>query len=66
MEPDRTDIAPGLSISRVLTGLWQIADQEKDGAPLDVERAAAALVDYVAAGFEIAQVQRHFTITRSI
>jgi aryl-alcohol dehydrogenase-like predicted oxidoreductase len=31
MQPDRKDLAPGLSISRILTGLWQVADQERDG-----------------------------------
>ena len=39
----RFDLAPGLSISRVLTGLWQIADMERDGRTLDLERAAAAM-----------------------
>ena len=35
MKPDRRDLAPGLSISRILTGLWQVADQERDGVTLD-------------------------------
>ena len=30
---ERWDLAPDLSISRVLTGLWQIADMERDGRP---------------------------------
>ncbi len=41
MKPDRKDLAPGLSISRILTGLWQVADQEKDGVTLDPVAGAA-------------------------
>ena len=37
---ERIDLAPGLSISRVVTGLWQIADMERDGRTLDLDRAA--------------------------
>ena len=40
---DRIALAPDLSISRVLTGLWQIADMERDGRALDPEPAARAL-----------------------
>ena len=32
---ERAELAPGFSVSRVLTGLWQIADMERDGAALD-------------------------------
>ena len=49
--PDRIEIAPGLEISRVVTGLWQVADMERGGKALDLDRAAAALGDYSAAGF---------------
>lgn len=31
MQLDRKDLAPGLTIRRILTGLWQVADQERDG-----------------------------------
>ena len=40
---DRRNLAPDLSISRVLTGLWQLADMERDGRKLDVDRTAAAM-----------------------
>ena len=40
---DRVALAPDLSISRVLTGLWQIADMERDGRTLDLEPAARAM-----------------------
>ena len=39
--PDRTNLAPGLEISRIVTGLWQIAQMEKDGHKVDLEKAAA-------------------------
>ena len=36
--PDRIDLAPGLNISRLVCGLWQVADLEKDGDLLDPAR----------------------------
>ena len=50
--PERYELAPGLEISRIVTGLWQVADMEHDGGTLDLDHAAAALADYVAAGFD--------------
>ena len=44
--PERTFLAPGLEISRVVTGLWQVADMERDGHALDLDAAAAAIADY--------------------
>jgi hypothetical protein len=32
---EKLELAPGLEISRVLTGLWQVADLERDGDTLD-------------------------------
>lgn len=60
MKPDRTDLAPGLSISRILTGLWQVADQEKDGSTLDPVAGAKALADYAAAGFDTFDMADHY------
>ena len=31
----------GLSISRLVTGLWQIADMERDGGEVELDKAAA-------------------------
>ena len=42
-KPDRIELAPGLTISRVVTGLWQVADMERGGQALDLDRAAASL-----------------------
>ena len=46
LRPDRTLLAPGLEISRVVTGLWQVADMERDGRTLDRDAAAEAMADY--------------------
>lgn len=46
----RTEIAPGLSISRIVTGLWQVADMERDERTLDREDAVEAMSAYVEAG----------------
>ena len=59
MKPDRTDLAPGLTISRILTGLWQVADQEKDGSTLDPVVGAKALAEYAAAGFDTFDMADH-------
>ncbi len=37
----RTTLAPGLEISRVVTGLWQIADMERDGRTIDLDSGGA-------------------------
>ena len=56
----RVTLAPGLSISRVVTGLWQIADMERDGRVLDLDAAAAAMTPYVAAGFTSFDMADHY------
>jgi aryl-alcohol dehydrogenase-like predicted oxidoreductase/enamine deaminase RidA (YjgF/YER057c/UK114 family) len=57
---DRTALAPDLSISRVLTGLWQVADMERDGRTLDADAAAHALEPYVDAGFTSFDMADHY------
>ena len=42
----RIELAPGLVVPRILTGLWQVADMERGGVKLDQVRTAAALGDY--------------------
>jgi aryl-alcohol dehydrogenase-like predicted oxidoreductase/enamine deaminase RidA (YjgF/YER057c/UK114 family) len=56
----RCDLSPDLSISRVLTGLWQLADMERDGRTLDLGRAAAAMRPYVEAGFTTFDMADHY------
>lgn len=60
MTPDRFDLTTNLNISRVLTGLWQVADQEKDGAISDLGAAAGALVKYAEAGFDTFDMADHY------
>jgi aryl-alcohol dehydrogenase-like predicted oxidoreductase/enamine deaminase RidA (YjgF/YER057c/UK114 family) len=57
---DRRELSPDLSISRVLTGLWQLADMERDGRKVDVDRAAAAMRPYVEAGLTTFDMADHY------
>ena len=58
--PERRELAPGLIISRVVTGLWQVADMERDRGPLDLDRAAEALRAYADAGFDTFDMADHY------
>jgi aryl-alcohol dehydrogenase-like predicted oxidoreductase/enamine deaminase RidA (YjgF/YER057c/UK114 family) len=60
MHPDRTNLAPGLSISRLVCGLWQVADIEKDGTTIDPEQGANALQAYAEAGFDTFDMADHY------
>ena len=57
---ERCDLAPGFSISRVLTGLWQIADMERDGNALDAKTAASAMTPYADAGLTTFDMADHY------
>lgn len=57
---ERTELAPGLEISRVLTGLWQIADMERDGSTVDLDAAAREMERYVAAGLTTFDMADHY------
>ncbi|MFM9985654.1 MAG: aldo/keto reductase [Flavobacteriales bacterium] len=54
------ELAPGLSISRVITGLWQVADLERDGTLLDPEKAALAMKQYLEAGLTTFDMADHY------
>ncbi len=58
--PPRILLAPGLDCSRIVTGLWQVADQERDGRVLDHAAAAASLAEYAAAGFDSFDMADHY------
>ena len=47
---ERTQLASGLEISRVLMGLWQIADIEREGTFMDPKEGALEILRYVVAG----------------
>jgi aryl-alcohol dehydrogenase-like predicted oxidoreductase/enamine deaminase RidA (YjgF/YER057c/UK114 family) len=56
----RIDLAPGFSISRAITGLWQIADMERNGRTLDFDRASQAMRAYVDAGLTTFDMADHY------
>ena len=58
-EPDRTTLG-GVPIRRLITGLWQMADQERDGKPFDLDKAAEDLLAYARAGFDTFDMADHY------
>ncbi|MFN3937179.1 MAG: aldo/keto reductase [Gemmobacter sp.] len=60
LRPERLRLSPALEISRVLTGLWQVADIEKDGAAIDPETGADLLAAYADAGFDTFDMADHY------
>ena len=60
LRPDRTELAPGLSISRIVTGLWQVADMERGGRTLDPEVGASHLSAYAEDGFDTFDMADHY------
>ena len=55
-----TELAPDLKISRILTGLWQIADLERDGNALDPHTTSKFMQPYVDAGFTTFDMADHY------
>ncbi len=55
-----TELAPDLKISRVLTGLWQIADLERSGKALDPVETAQFMAPYVENGFTTFDMADHY------
>jgi aryl-alcohol dehydrogenase-like predicted oxidoreductase/enamine deaminase RidA (YjgF/YER057c/UK114 family) len=60
MTTERIELAPGFSVSRVITGLWQVADMERAGKALDPEATAGAMVAYAAAGLTSFDMADHY------
>ena len=58
--PQRTLLAPGLEISRIVTGLWQVADIERHGTLMDPVQGAAAMAAYARAGFDSFDMADHY------
>lgn len=50
----------GLTVGPIVTGLWQMADQERDGAATDLDAAAEALAAYARAGFDSFDMADHY------
>src|SRR5580692_9792520 len=59
-KPDRIALAPDLEISRIVTGLWQVADMERGGQLLDPEIASSAMLDYARVGFDSFDMADHY------
>ncbi len=58
--PARYALAPDLSISRVLTGLWQVADLERTGQLPPRDAAAQSLQSYAVAGLTTFDMADHY------
>ena len=58
--PQRTALAPGLEISRLVTGLWQVADMERGGTLIDPIKGTADLAAYAAQGFDTFDMADHY------
>jgi len=58
--PERLQLTDDLEISRVLTGLWQIADMEKGGEAIDADKGADHLQAYVEQGFSTFDMADHY------
>lgn len=59
-EPERARLGRDVPIRRFVTGLWQMADQERDGKRFDLDRAAEALLGYARAGFDAFDMADHY------
>jgi aryl-alcohol dehydrogenase-like predicted oxidoreductase/enamine deaminase RidA (YjgF/YER057c/UK114 family) len=57
---ERITLAPDLSIARVVNGLWQIADMERDGQACDPVTTSDAMQPYVDAGFTTFDMADHY------
>jgi aryl-alcohol dehydrogenase-like predicted oxidoreductase len=44
----------------IVTGLWQVADLERGGQPLEIKRAADELLDYAGDGFTLFDMADHY------
>jgi len=58
--PPRYPLAENFSISRIVTGLWQVADIERGGKELDREAASSAMLEYARAGFDTFDMADHY------
>lgn len=58
--PAKTSLGGGVAVGPVITGLWQMADQERDGRAFDLDRAAEELADYARSGFDTFDMADHY------
>lgn len=57
---ERVELGNGVEISRVLTGLWQVADMERGGEALDPAAGADEMRRYVDAGLSTFDMADHY------
>eukprot|EP00656_Telonema_subtile_P007671 TRINITY_DN13601_c0_g1_i1.p1 TRINITY_DN13601_c0_g1~~TRINITY_DN13601_c0_g1_i1.p1 ORF type:complete len:505 (+),score=111.36 TRINITY_DN13601_c0_g1_i1:134-1648(+) len=61
MPVPRVELAPGFTISRIINGLWQIADMEREGGiGLDEQSAQADIGAYIAVGQTTFDMADHY------
>jgi len=60
MTSNHTQLAPDFKISKILTGLWQVADMERGGEQLDLDKAAKALMPYIEKGLTTFDMADHY------
>ena len=60
MKDTHIELAPDLKISRIVTGLWQIADMERDDKVLDLDLTARSMKAYSEAGLTTFDMADHY------
>lgn len=55
-----SELAPDLRISRIVTGLWQIADMERDQQTLDLDKMAQSMRAYTESGLTSFDMADHY------
>ena len=60
MNKQSTRLAPDLTVSKVITGLWQVADLEREGNTLHPEEHARYLKAYADAGLHTFDMADHY------
>ncbi|MCB1491012.1 MAG: aldo/keto reductase [Rhodobiaceae bacterium] len=58
--PAKTRLKNGTELRRMIVGLWQMADQERDGKAFDLDAAAEVLADYARSGFDTFDMADHY------
>ena len=56
----KTKLSSGTEVRRVAVGLWQMADQERDGRDYDLDVAAEHLADYGRSGLDTFDMADHY------
>ncbi len=66
MSKDYTRLATDLEVSKVIIGLWQIADMERGGQALDPDELARSMRPYVDAGLTTFDMADHYGAAEEI